>query len=176
MHKDFVSPVKSIGHGITCVSDLEDEEEVWKVILALSQDVGHRLRVHELSARGVQISVRGTDLRGSQFQGKLPIKTQLPSEIGAAAFRLFQNRYRWSSKVRAITVRAIDLVPHKDPDQLSMFVDSARLERRERLEDAVEELRRRFGKHAITYGILMGDLKMPDDGRHSVKMPGIMYL
>ena len=172
MHKDFVSPVKSVGHGITCVADLEDEEEVWKVILALSQDVGHRLRVHELSARGVQVSVRGNDLLGAQFQAKLPVKTQLPSEIGAAAFRLFQDRYRWGSKVRAVTVRAIDLVPHKDPDQLSMFVDAAR---RERLEDAVEELRRRFGKYAITYGILMGDLKMPDDGRHSVKMPGLMY-
>ena len=175
MHKDFVSPIKSVGHGITCVADLENEEEVWKVILALSQDVGHRLRVHELSAHGVQVSVRGNDLLGSQFQGKLPVKTQLPSEIGAAAFRLFQDRYRWGSKVRAVTVRAIDLVPHKDPDQLSMFVDAARLERRERLEDAVEELRRRFGKHAITYGILMGDLKMPDDGRHGVKMPGLMY-
>ena len=57
MHRDFVSPVKSVGHGITCVSDLENEEEVWKVILALCQDVGHRLRLHELSARGVQIAV-----------------------------------------------------------------------------------------------------------------------
>ena len=175
MHRDFVSPVKSVGHGITCVSDLENEEEVWKVILALSQDVGHRLRVHELSARGVQVSVRGNDLLGSQFQCKLPFKTQLPSEIGAAANRLFQERYRWGSKVRAVTVRAIDLVPQNDPDQLSIFVDTERLSRRERLEDAVEELRARFGKHAITYGILMGDLKMPDDGRHSVKMPGLMY-
>ena len=175
MHRDFVSPVKSVGHGITCVSDLENEEEVWKVILALSQDVGHRLRVHELSARGVQVSVRGNDLLGSQFQCKLPFKTQLPSEIGAAANRLFQEHYRWGSKVRAVTVRAIDLVPQNDPDQLSIFVDTERLSRRERLEDAVEELRARFGKHAITYGILMGDLKMPDDGRHSVKMPGLMY-
>lgn len=175
MHKDFVSPVKSVGHGITCISDLENEEEVWKVIFSLSQDVGHRLRVHALSARGVQVSVRGNDLHGTQFQGKLPAKTQLPSELGAAAFRLFQDRYHWGSKVRAVTVRATDLVPHKDPDQLSMFVDAARLERRERLEDTVEELRRRFGKHAITYGILMGDLKMPDDGRHSVKMPGLMF-
>lgn len=175
MHRDFVSPVKSIGHGITCVADLEDEEEVWKVILALSQDIGHRLRVHELSARGVQVAVRGNDLLGAQFQCKLPCKTQLPSEIGAAAFRLFQERYRWSSKVRAVTVRAIDLVPHSDPDQLSIFVDAAKLERRERLEDMVEEIRSRFGKHAITYGILLGDLKMPDDGRHAVKMPGLMY-
>lgn len=175
MHRDFVSPVKSIGHGITCVADLEDEEEVWKVILALSQDIGHRLRVHELSARGVQVAVRGNDLLGAQFQCKLPCKTQLPSEIGAAAYRLFQEKYRWSSKVRAVTVRAIDLVPHSDPDQLSIFVDTAKLERRERLEDMVEEIRSRFGKHAITYGILLGDLKMPDDGRHSVKMPGLMY-
>lgn len=175
MHRDFVSPVKSIGHGITCTADLENDEEVWKVILELSQDVGHRLRVHELSARGVQLFVRGHDLGGSQFQCKLPFKTQLPSEIGAAAHRLFQERYCWGSKVRAVCVRAIDLVPQKDPDQLSLFVDAARLERRERLEDAVEDLRRRFGKHAITYGILLGDLKMPDDGRHSVKMPGLMY-
>lgn len=175
MHRDFVSPVKSIGHGITCTADLENDEEVWKVILELSQDVGHRLRVHELSARGVQLFVRGHDLGGSQFQCKLPFKTQLPSEIGAAAYMLFQERYHWGSKVRAVCVRVIDLVPQKDPDQLSLFVDAARLERRERLEDAVEDLRRRFGKHAITYGILLGDLKMPDDGRHSVKMPGLMY-
>jgi len=175
MHRDFVSPVKSIGHGITCVADLNDEEEVWKVILALSQDIGHRLRVHELSARGVQVAVRGNDLLGAQFQCKLPCKTQLPSEIASAANRLFQEHYRWSSKVRAVTVRAIDLVPQSDPDQLSIFVDTAKLERRERLEDMVEEIRSRFGKHAITYGILLGDLKMPDDGRHSVKMPGLMY-
>lgn len=175
MHKDFVSPVKSVGHGITCVADLVDDEEVHKVILALSQDIGHRLRVHELSARGVQVAVRGNDLFGSQFQCKLPFATQLPSEIAAAASRIFQAKYNWGSKVRAVTVRAIDLVPQNSPNQLSLFVDAQRMERRERLEDAVEELRSRFGKHALTYGSLLGDLKMPDDGRHQVKMPGLMY-
>lgn len=175
MHKDFVSPVKSVGHGITCVADLVDDEEVHKVILALSQDIGHRLRVYELSARGVQVAVRGNDLFGSQFQCKLPFATQLPSEIAAAASRIFQAKYHWGSKVRAVTVRAIDLVPQNSPNQLSLFVDAQRMERRERLEDAVEELRSRFGKHALTYGSLLGDLKMPDDGRHQVKMPGLMY-
>lgn len=184
MHRDFVSPVKSVGHGITCVSDLENEEEVWKVILSLCQDIGHRLRLHELSARGVQIYVRSNDLLGSQFQCKLPLKTQLPSEIATTAFRLFRERYHWGNKVRAITVRAIDLVPQKEPDQLSLFIDTNKIARRERLENMVEEIRSRFGKQAIrsrfgkraiTYGILMGDLKMPDDGRESAKMPGVMY-
>ena len=40
MHKDFVSPVKSVGHGITCIADLENEDEVFRVMLELSQDVG----------------------------------------------------------------------------------------------------------------------------------------
>lgn len=175
MHKDFVSPVKSIGHGITCTADLNDEDEVQKVMLELSQDVGHRLRVHGLAATGVQVSIRGNDLFGSQFQCKLPFKTQLPSEISSAGFSLFRERYRWNTKVRAVCIRAIDLVPKNDVEQLSMFVDTAKRDRRERLEDAVEDIRRRFGKRAITYALLMNDLKMPDDGRDKVRMPGQMY-
>ena len=45
----------------------------------------------------------------------------------------------------------------------------------EKVQDAVEEIRGRFGKSAITYACLMGDLKMPTDGRDKVKMPGLMY-
>ena len=175
MHKDFVSPVKSIGHGITCVSDLLNEEEVWKVILELSQDIGHRLRVHGLSARTVQVYVRGDNLFGSQFQCKLPFKTQIPSEIAGTAFKAFKEHYKWGTKVRAVTVRAIELVPKDQPEQLTLFVDNARREKQERLQDAIEEIRGRFGKRAITNAVLMSDLKMPDDGRHIVKMPGLMY-
>jgi len=176
MHRDVVSPVKSIGHGITCITNLENEDEVWRVMLSLCQDIGHRLRCHELTARGVQIAIRGDDLFGSQFQCKLPISTQLPSEIAAAAFRLFKDKYQWYHKVRAVTVRAIDLAPKNDvSDQLSIFIDTAKLQVRERLEDAIEEIRERFGKQAITYATLLGDIKMPEDGREKVRMPGIMY-
>lgn len=175
MHKDFVSPVKSVGHGITCTADLENEEEVYRVMLELAQDVGHRLRVHGLTARGVQLWIRANDLSGMQCQCKLPFYTQLPNEIAEAGFRLFKERYQWNQKVRAVCVRAIDLVPKTDPEQLSMFVDHAKLDRREQLEDTIEELRGRFGKRAVTYACLMGNLKMPGDGRDKVRMPGLMY-
>lgn len=175
MHKDFVSPIKSVGHGITCNADLENADEIFCVMLELSQDVGHRLRVHELSARGVQIWIRGNDLYGSQFQCKLPVKTQLPSEIAAAGFNLFQERYKWDTKVRAVCIRAIDLVPKADPDQLTLFDNAEHRAKMERAQDAIESIRARFGKRAITYATLLGNLKMPDDGRDTVKMPGLMY-
>ena len=175
MHRDFVSPVKSIGHGITCSADLENEEEVFRVMLELSQDVGHRLRVHGLMARGVQIWIRGKDLSGMQCQCKLPVRTQLPNEITAAGFRLFQERYNWSQHVRAVCIRATDLIPKSEAEQMSLFIDNEKRERRERLENTIEELRGRFGKRSVTYAALLGDLKMPGDGREKVRMPGLMY-
>ena len=175
MHRDFVSPVKSIGHGITCSADLENEEEVFRVMLELSQDVGHRLRVHGLMARGVQIWIRGKDLSGMQCQCKLPVRTQLPNEITAAGFRLLQERYSWSQHVRAVCIRATDLIPKSEAEQMSLFIDNEKRERRERLENTIEELRGRFGKRSVTYAALLGDLKMPGDGREKVRMPGLMY-
>ena len=175
MHKDYVSPIKSVGHGITCYADLDNAEEVWRVMLELSQDVGHRLRVHELAARGVQISVRGNDLYGIQYQCKLPFKTQLPSEIAEYGFRLFQERYKRGTKVRAVCIRAIDLVPQDSCEQLSFFVDQRKRDRRTRLQDSIEEIRERYGNGAISYASLMGDIKIPRDGRDLVKMPGLMY-
>lgn len=175
MQKDFVSPVKSIGHGITCTADLLNEEEVYKVLLELSQDVGHRLRIHELAATGVQVFIRKNDLYGDQYQCRLPVKTQLPSEIANAGFSLFHERYQWDIPVRSLTIRAINLVPQNEAEQLSLFIDHEKRDRRILLEDAIEEIRRRYGKRALSYAVLMGDLKMPDDGRDIVKMPGLMY-
>ena len=175
MYKDFVSPIKSVGHGITCTADLKDEDEVFRVMLELSQDVGHRLRVHDLTARGVQVYIRCNDLCGFQYQCKLPVRTQLPNEIAAAGFRAFKERYHWGKNVRAVCVRAIDLAPKNEPQQISMFDDPVRRQKRERIEDALENIRARFGKRAITYATLLGNLKIPYDGRDSVKMPGLMY-
>lgn len=175
MHKDFISPMKSIGHGITCTADLENEEEVFNVMLELSQDVGHRLRVHGLSATGVQIYIRSDDLFGRQYQCKLPIATQFPREIANAGFELFKDRYPWNKNVRAVCIRAINLIPTSPEQQLSMFIDCAKRDKQCRLTDAIESIRSRYGKKALTYASLIGDLKMPNDGRDIVKMPGLMY-
>jgi DNA polymerase-4 len=175
MHSDFVSPVKSIGHGTTCNADLNNNEEVWKVMQELSQDVGHRLRVHELSARTVQISIREKDLQFSQCQCKLPMITQLPSDIAKTAYDLFVSRYKWNAPVRSVTVRATDLVPKGTSEQLNLFYDYSKAEAREKLQDAVEDIRRRFGSSAVSYAVLMGDTKMSGLSSQEITMPGVMY-
>ena len=39
MPLDYEVPVKSIGHGVTCTVDLNNADEVWKVMLELAQDI-----------------------------------------------------------------------------------------------------------------------------------------
>lgn len=172
MHKDFVSPIKSIGHGITCVADLNDEREVWRVLLELAQDIGHKLRVHELKAGGVQISVRSTDFAFRQFQGVLTLCTQSPLVLAKKGLALFREGYRWQLPVRALTLRAIQLRPIHAPEQIDLFTDMQRVDRRNQLDDCVEDIRRRFGKRAVYPAALMGDLKLPGNYGHDLIIPG----
>ncbi len=175
MDIDYSVPIKSVGHGITCVADLENEEEVWKVMLELSQDIGHKLRIYGLKARGVQITVKNNGLMCRQYQAQLDIATQSPLEIALKARELFSGNYTWSTPVRAVTVRTINLIPVTTPQQVSLFDDIERRRKRELLEDTVEDIRRRYGKRAVHAASLMGDLKMPGHGIHEVIMPGVMY-
>ena len=175
MQKDFVSPIKSVGHGITCSADLMTEEEVWRVMLELAQDLGHRLRVHQLMANGVQICIRSSELGFCQYQRQLELPTRSPLEIAWAGRELLHANYTWSMPIRAVTIRGINLTPQNQPEQTTLFIDTRRRERRDKLETAVEEIRRRYGKKAVYAAILMGDMKMPGDGREMVRMPGLMF-
>lgn len=175
MDKDFSYPVKSVGHGITCRADLVSEDEVWLVMLCLCQDLGHRLRQYDLAATGVQISVKDNALNTRQFQSQLPYSTQSPMEIALKARELFEEGYGWSNDVRAVCVRAIGLLPRSCPQQTDMFNNTAKIEKREKLDDAVEKIRSRWGNSAVYPASLMQCDKLPNLDNINIKMPGLMY-
>lgn len=175
MQEDYEVPIKSIGHGITCTEDLTESEQVWKVMLQLSQEIGHKLRQNDFLARGVQISVRDNDLSWKQYQAQLEVPSQSPMELARKGHWLFDKNYDWHKPIRSLTIRSINLIPKSQPLQLNLYDDPVRRQKRERVEDAVEDIRARFGNHAIYSACLMGDIKMPGPGIHEVNMPGMMF-
>lgn len=175
MPDGYEIPVKTVGHGITCSRDLNAGEEVWRVILELSQDIGHRLREYELCARGVRLTVRGSTLAFEQYQTPLPLPSQSPMEIARSARALFEKRFHWNDTVRAVTVTAIDLMPENPPIQLDLFGRADRSMKRQKLEDSIDVIRGRFGKNAVVNASLLTNLPIPDDGRDLVSMPNIMF-
>lgn len=175
MHKDFEIPLKSVGHGITCNADLASNEEVWRVILELSQDIGHRLRVHKLRAGGVQLSIRDNKLFWQQHQAKLAYASISPEEIAELAFSMFCECYNWQRHIRSLTVTAIDLMPIDEPFQTDFFTNVEKHEKTERIDNAIEEIRGRFGNNAIFSASLMGNRKIPRDAVKDTVLPGLMY-
>ncbi len=160
-HIDYKVPIKSVGHGITTSSDMENNEQVWKVILELSQDIGHKLKKHGLCANGVSIHVKDTDLSTRQWQSKLSIPTQSPLFLAQSAFLLCKERYGWEKNVRAITIQAIDLSSQDTPFQADLFGGLHRNEKQQKLDVCVDEIRKRFGKTIIRNAVLFDDIKMP---------------
>jgi DNA polymerase-4 len=146
-----------------------------RAILHSDLNIDYQLRVHDMKANGVQITVKDNTLSYRQYQMQLPMATQSPMEIASAAWHLFENNYDWHTFVRAVTVCAINLEPKFMPQQLMLFDDAARQARLEQLDDTIETIRGRFGKCSIYSASLLGIMKTSGDSSHEVIMPGIMY-
>jgi len=172
---DYVVPIKSIGHGTTCVVDLDDAYSVWLVLYELAQDVGKRLRENNLAARGVHLAVKDKDLDYQQYQVPIAMPTQNALEIAQTAYSLFKARYDWGKPVRALTVVGIRLTATDKPTQLDLFNDATRQDKIKKLDKAVDSVRRRFGYHSICAASLMADKKMAQDKCETVILPHYMY-
>ena len=176
--QDYEPPMKSIGHGITTMQDLENNAEVWNIMLALTQDIGHKLRVYNKNAAGVAIYIRyivDKQIAGKQWQCQLPVRTHSAAIIAKEAYRLFERSYGWEYPIRSVTVRAINLCSQDLPEQLQFFSDAATVDRKEKLETAIEDIRRRFGKYSIQPACLCQNIKMPTDREVELRMPTGMF-
>lgn len=168
-------PVYTIGKGITCTADLHTIDEVARVLVELSQDVGERLRSYHAFAAGVEISVRGSGLGFTTYRNKLTTPVASSMFLADAGIRLFSQKWPWNEPVRAVTIRATNLLPNSSYRPESLFYSNERLEKREKVEETVDLIRKMFGKSAIRPASSLADLKIPDDGRDEVTMPGMMY-
>jgi DNA polymerase-4 len=100
--------------------------------------------------------------------------TQSPTHLAKKAFELFQRGYTWRHPIRSVTVRAINLVEEDIPIQIDLFTDTSTLEKRERLDLAIESIRSRFGKDAIKNAILCQSIKLPAEREVELIMPSGM--
>ena len=174
-HEDYTAPAKSVGHGITCTADLTTHEEAKKVIVALSQDIGYKLRLMHLRAKAIHLYVRDNDLNWKGWQTQAVFPTQDEKTVSCEAYRLLESKYNWKNPIRSLTVSAIQLENVDAPTQLGMFYDNAEHERRERLTQTVDHIRDSYGKEAIVPAIILDESKTPKGKGCDEILPGWMY-
>ena len=141
------------------------------VMLELVQEIGTKLRTHKKKAGGIAISIRNNELYTKVWQCRISIPTQSPTYLAKTAFALFDKNYQWEHPIRSVTVRAINLFEEDCPIQYDLFTDVKSLDRQERLDAAIEQIRFRFGKDAIKNGVLFQKSKMPTERKVDLVMP-----
>lgn len=148
--------IKSVGNSTTTPRDLKSDQDVHLVLLVLSESVAERLRAQRMRGDVVALYVRDCELQTISCQRKISHTTALANEIAAHAQALFRERYRWENPIRSLGVSVSGLEFVDGDKQICMFPDM-NMERRYDLEEAVEDIRRRFGHYAISRASLLGD-------------------
>ena len=137
---------KSISHETTFDTDIDDVEELERTLSYLSQLVGRRLRDHGFFARTVGLKLRYANFRTLTRDVTLDEPTHLDSVIFENVLRLFDQAWNRKQKIRLLGVRTANL--EKGLFQRGLL-EAPHKQKLERLAQAADKLRARFGFDAV---------------------------
>ena len=166
--------VKSVSRGMTFKRNLITLDEVKQAVAALAGEVAVQLREEKLKGRVIQVQIKTPILTVYSRQLTLPFATCTQQEVETHALNLIRKNWHVgaSAPIRALTVGVSGLVEASEATEQISFLDMfeadvqnsgtgalsrgyrsyAERERREKLEAAVDAIRRRHGENAIIRG------------------------
>lgn len=150
--------VKSIGNSLTDYKDNYTFEEVKTLILLLSESVASRLRESGLGkAKTVKLTVTDNSLLTYGKQTKLEKPTRSAVDIANCAYNLFETLYKWERPVRGIGVSVCDFI--LGSEQLSFSFDAKKEEKIDKLDLAVDKIRKKYGNKSVQRARILQDKK-----------------
>lgn len=146
-------PVKSVGNGTTFPRNLTTQEQVHAGIAMLADSVATRLRHYGLYAGGVQVTIRDPDFHDRSRQCQMSAPTHLIRDLTETATDLVHQLWKPPTPIRAMTITAIHLVPEGEAyEQVDLFTPVPKKEKQEKLEGAMDQIRKKYGNSAILFG------------------------
>ena len=144
---------KSIGHEVTFEKDTADAGLLHDTLLELTEMVCRRLRDHGARARTIAIKFREADFSTYTRRTTLDTSVDTVERVFPVALRLMQTLIREQHLVRLIGVYASHLETDITGRQLGLFDEAPKKDRQ--LAAAMDDIVRRYGRHAITRGALV---------------------
>ena len=149
--------LKSVGNSTTTCRDIATREDARCVFFLLAESVAARMREQGLKGRCLSISIRETSLARASCQMMLPRPTYVTEDLIYGACKLFDENFPDRLPLRSVGLSCSHLTPDTAPCQLSFSGDDQRTEKLEKLDAAVDDLRRRYGHNIIQRGTVVLD-------------------
>ena len=152
--------LKSVGNSTTLPKDIWDREEIKRWFYALAESVTARLRAADVGrANTVHIVVRDTQMKDVTCQTKIP-PTAHCGDIAKAAYALYCQHFPLGMRVRMLGITVSGFDYHIEQIRLDDVLDGQDYEREERMESAVEKIRKKYGYATLQRGLVMEDEKL----------------
>ena len=151
---------KSISHTITSYKDICDLDELKLVLTAVSERVASDLRSQGLYYSTVHIFLRDNRMKARTIQETLKENSDLAKDIFDISLKLFIRDCDFKVPYRAIGVAVSKLSDHKQIAQTSLFEESTYSVKQKKKEQAMDDIRRRFGDKSILSLRMLQDRKL----------------
>jgi DNA polymerase-4 len=140
---------KSISRETTFTRDVTDFETLRRTIRQLAEGVGWRTRKAGLRGNTVKVKIRWSDFTTLTRQLALPQPTDDDEEIEKVAQSLFRAAWTPGQAVRLI---GVGISGFDDADQQLGLWQEAESEEKRKLQNALDDLRSRFGENIVKRG------------------------
>lgn len=148
---------KSINRSTTLPQDISDIEQARVVLLKLSEEAGMEARLCNLKGTTVSITLKYSDFSSITRQKSVK-PTNLTSEIYRTGIDLLEKNWKTGNAVRLIGI-SIGNLCSETVEQMSLFETDEKdtgNDREERLEKAVDEIRKKYGMDKIKRAKIIG--------------------
>lgn len=147
------APNKGYGNSTTTPFDVVDADNAKKVLLALAETVGNRLRTDQVQIEVVAVGIRYTDLSYVSHQKRLKTPTNLTLEIYDAARELFMQLWNGNA-IRHLGIHT-NRVQDKDFMRQLVLFDEVDYEKLAKMDETVDNIRQRFGIDAVKRAVFV---------------------
>ncbi|MDY3006811.1 MULTISPECIES: hypothetical protein [Anaerococcus] len=147
------------------------DEEAFNVFQILSLDVSKRPREVSLSAKGIKIYMKDSNLISYEFQKSFKNPTQSSIILSEEGLKLFKEKYKWSYPIRSLGIRAINLIDARIPAQIDIFSDYKKIIKKERIDKAIYDIRKKYDRNIVTFASLKDYKKFPKNKTEIVTLP-----
>lgn len=146
MVSDEPDAAKSYGNSTTLPADVTNGADAERVLLALCEKVGARIRKDHAYVSMVSVTIKDTELKSRSRQGQLTAPDNSTEQLYFAARRLFYELWD-GSPIRLLGV-STGHVTNDDCFQYDLF-DTGRREKLSKLNAAVDEIRTKYGSASL---------------------------
>jgi len=169
--EDMPSP-KSIGNSITFRRNLLGEEDIRAGLALLADSVAGRLRRHGFRCATLHVLVKDPNFQSISRQRRLDRPVCTAAELSELALDILRGCWNFNAPIRQLGLTGQNLVPEEDAgEQLDLFAPQTapQGEKREKVERAMDDIRRRFGKDAITSALILHEnIDRPEESAGSI--------